>query len=233
MRCIVKDCTSRSGVVGGRTICVEPDEDGWICESCWKFLTTGIGRTSGAYRLAEGYRLAETINEDSGLLDEEDDIDDFLHALAVMDGPDNEPDNDWPEEENEAILVQQEWEDLADLADVQPLRPDQDVANFHQHMQQSVSNISYPELLSLTGMNEVRGRRLSFDNLTLKEKAILKRNGILVYTSDMYERDNCRCEDFACDRRWVKAVRRIGWEQSADYNRYLGLLEQYEHEMNR
>lgn len=36
--CIVSQCRNNSE---GRLICVDPDDDGWICEPCWTFLKTG------------------------------------------------------------------------------------------------------------------------------------------------------------------------------------------------
>ena len=46
MKCITHDCPNCSDQGVGRTICVEPDDDGWICEPCWNFLTTGRGRVN-------------------------------------------------------------------------------------------------------------------------------------------------------------------------------------------
>ena len=34
-KCIIPDCHCRSDLDQGRNICVEPDDDGWICERCW------------------------------------------------------------------------------------------------------------------------------------------------------------------------------------------------------
>ena len=39
MKCITHDCSNCSDEGVGRAICVEPDDDGWICEPCWQFLT--------------------------------------------------------------------------------------------------------------------------------------------------------------------------------------------------
>jgi hypothetical protein len=42
MECVGHNCRNSSDEVSGRIICVEPDDDGWICEPCWKKLTTGV-----------------------------------------------------------------------------------------------------------------------------------------------------------------------------------------------
>jgi hypothetical protein len=34
-KCLVPNCGCRSDENAGRAICVEPDNDGWICERCW------------------------------------------------------------------------------------------------------------------------------------------------------------------------------------------------------
>ena len=46
MKCITHNCPNCSDQGVGRAICVEPDDDGWICEPCWNFLTTGRGRVN-------------------------------------------------------------------------------------------------------------------------------------------------------------------------------------------
>ena len=64
MKCITKGCTNCSerppmgndhlkGPVEGRTICVEPDDDGWICEPCWTFLIKSTGRLNQIYANAK------------------------------------------------------------------------------------------------------------------------------------------------------------------------------------
>lgn len=40
MKCIGHNCLNTSSLNDGRAICVEPDDDGWICEGCWVALTT-------------------------------------------------------------------------------------------------------------------------------------------------------------------------------------------------
>ena len=39
MKCIAHNCNHCSSQHEGRSICVEPDDDGWICEGCWILLT--------------------------------------------------------------------------------------------------------------------------------------------------------------------------------------------------
>lgn len=56
MKCITYNCPNCSddqGAPNGRTICVEPEEDGWICEACWTFLTESTGRLNQIYRNAK------------------------------------------------------------------------------------------------------------------------------------------------------------------------------------
>lgn len=50
MKCITHDCPNCSDQGEGRTICVEPDDDGWICEPCWIFLTKSQGRLNQVYK---------------------------------------------------------------------------------------------------------------------------------------------------------------------------------------
>ena len=38
MKCIAGNCVNKDHQTKGRIICVEPDDDGWICESCWQHL---------------------------------------------------------------------------------------------------------------------------------------------------------------------------------------------------
>ena len=41
MQCIAANCRHDSQEEAGRVICVEPDNDGWICEPCWDFMVDG------------------------------------------------------------------------------------------------------------------------------------------------------------------------------------------------
>lgn len=60
--CLVPNCGCRSDEHQGRIICVEPDDDGWICEPCWTFLTKSTGRLNQLYR--NGKAVAEQRQRD-------------------------------------------------------------------------------------------------------------------------------------------------------------------------
>ena len=53
MKCVTRNCENQSDAGQGRIICVEPADDGWICEPCWNFLTKGEGRCSQIFKNAK------------------------------------------------------------------------------------------------------------------------------------------------------------------------------------
>jgi len=99
MNCLIKNCSNCSSEEAGRAICVEPDDDGWICEPCWQFLTTGGGLTSSAYALA-------SFAECSAIYGTSDDRTDFLNDDAYDEEEDiYEEDFELPVEEVQEMMV--------------------------------------------------------------------------------------------------------------------------------
>lgn len=194
MNCLIKNCTAEQGMTAGRTICVEPDDDGWICETCWRFLTTGEGTNSAAYKLAHSAEYLETLSPEN---------DEFLRDLRYM-------------EERIEVEEDNEFDALMD-----------------HFAENGASRLSYGNLVRSKGMDGVREGRLTFDNFTLDEKVILKRNGVMIYHGDTYDRDACRCENFACEERWQQLYFRgdVGWQSHETYQNYLRIIEEHEARM--
>ena len=80
MKCITHDCPNCSNEGEGRTICVEPDDDGWICEPCWTFLTKSYGRLNQIYKNAK--EVAEQRQRDRDHY--------YAGQAAAMDAAENE-----------------------------------------------------------------------------------------------------------------------------------------------
>jgi len=180
MKCITHDCSNHSHQGLGRVICVEPDNDGWICEPCWTFLTEATGRLNTIYLNAK--RVAE-----------------------------------------ERRAERENW--YAGQAGAQSIEEE---AVIQDHMAENgISRLSYGDFIRSKGMDGVREGRLEFDNFTLNEKVILRTNGVMIYHGDTYERDACRCANFACEERWHKPNRPIGWDRASAYIDHVNLLAQY------
>jgi len=68
MECITyqcPNCTDDSNPKPGRAICVEPDDDGWICEPCWQFLTKATGRLNQVYQNGKSVAAERRRDQDS------------------------------------------------------------------------------------------------------------------------------------------------------------------------
>ena len=208
MRCFIKHCCTKSTGKNGRVICVEPDNDGWICEKCWQFLNTGEGTDSAAYFLGQPEVIltpSPDVEEDD--LDEIDNIlrADFARQIETM----NEGDEiDVPYELDEYEL--DEFDTIM------------------SHMEANgTSRLSYDNLVYSKGMDRVRSGRLAFHNFGITEKVYLKRVGVSLWQGDTYDRDACRCVNFACDIRWKQATRSEDWTSDEEYVRYLELIEHF------
>jgi hypothetical protein len=211
MKCITHNCSNHSHQGLGRVICVEPDSDGWICEPCWIFLTKATGRLNSIYE--NGKRVAEERQRDR---------DHYYAGQASA--------------QSQTARTLSPGHPRTELPSVETMSSEED-AEFdaiQNHMEDNgTSRLSYGDLVRQNQMDQVREDRLEFENFTLVEKVILKLNGVIIYRGDIYERDACRCSNFACEERWYQANRRWNWQDSPDYIKYLEILEDQFHQFQR
>ena len=129
--CITHNCQNYSDRGEGRIILVDPDDDGWICEACWHFLTTGDPSQSQLYRNArprydnERSTHNELVNERIDVLrnrfhndhhDDDNGMDDFYEDLNY-----DYPEEYEPEENNEPLEVSEALQRMISSMNVKPV----------------------------------------------------------------------------------------------------------------
>ena len=203
MKCIVHNCQNHDGIGAGRIICVDPDDDGWICEPCWQFLVNGRGEHSQLLHNVTAHQEATHLSRALTLATDEIDDDEFLRQLAEMD---DEWEYDYDDEESD---------DPASREGYEPWPADADPHACGQGM-------------PIQSSMDIRAEPLEFNHFTVREKVVLKMNGVLILHGDSYYRDGCNCPNLACRNRWRHAQRKIDYVCSDRYQNYVELIQREE-----
>lgn len=124
-KCITFGCQNSSDKGAGRTILVDPDDDGWICEPCWNFLINADPSHSQLYQNAHHRYASLNYDRDTDYFDDEfydalDNYDTFreeAEAEAAVDELEGVP---YMEPANN-ILISEELQKMMSSMRVRPL----------------------------------------------------------------------------------------------------------------